>query len=129
MDLMVIEGGPTMFSLIRNLKVTLAAVVVALTAVSTPASASEMVQSLGPVAAHEPLLVTVVDKHVIAVFAPGEGQCNVQTVIWSAKGDRANSARIQVSLNPGQTASIDGSATESLTLQCGDNAGTLVVLD
>src|SRR5262245_23742377 len=118
-----------MFSLTRNLKVSLAATVVALTAVSTPASAGEMVQSLGPVAAHEPILMTVGDKHVIAFFVPGEGQCNVQTVIWSAKGDEGKSARIQVSLNPGQTASIDGSATESLTLQCGDNAETLVVLD
>ncbi len=119
-----------MYSLTHNfLKVASAAAVVALTALSTPASANEMVQNLGPVPAHEPLLKTVGDKHVIAFFVPGEGQCNVQTVIWSAEGDGAKSARIQVSLNPGQTASIDGSATESLTLQCGDNAGTLVVLD
>src|SRR5262245_5697193 len=119
-----------MFSLTRNvIKVASAAAVVVLTAVSTPVSANERIRSLGPVAAHEPILMTVGDKHVIAFFVPGEGQCNVQTVIWSAEGDGAKSARIQVNLNPGQTASIDGSATESLTLQCGDNAETLVVLD
>src|SRR5262245_33886599 len=30
-----------------------------------PVSANEMIQSLGPVAAHEPILMTVGDKHVI----------------------------------------------------------------
>src|SRR5262245_59254157 len=115
-----------MFSLTRNvIKVASAAAVVA----QHPVSANEMIQSLGPVAAHEPILMTVGDKHVIAFFVPGEGQFNVQTVIWSSEGDGAKSARIQVNLNPGQTASIDGSATESLTLQCGDNAETLAVIE
>ena len=58
-----------MFSLTRNfLKFTAAGAIVALTAVSTPASADEMVQNLGPVPAHEPILKTVGNKHVIAFF-------------------------------------------------------------
>ena len=73
-----------MFSL-NTLKVASAAAVVALTAVSTPASANEMVQNLGPVSAYEPILKTVGNKHVIAFFVPGNGKCNIQTVIWNAE--------------------------------------------
>jgi hypothetical protein len=119
-----------MFSLTRNtLKVASAAAVVALTALGTPARANEIVQNLGPVPAHEPILKTVGNKHVIAYFVPGNGKCNVQTVIWNANDVEAKSAGIQISLNPGQTASIDSSATESFTLRCGDNAETLAAID
>ena len=119
-----------MFSLTRNfLKVASAAAVVALTAVSTPASANEMVQNLGPVPAHEPILKTVGNKHVIAFFVPGNGQCNVQAVIWNADDVEAKSAGVQLSLNPGQTTSIDSSATESFRLRCGDHAETLAAID
>ena len=119
-----------MFSLTRNfLKVASAAAIVALTTLSTPASANEMVQNLGPVPAHEPILKTVGNKHVIAFFVPGNGKCNVQTVIWNADDVDAKSAGVRISLNPGQTASIDSSATESFNLRCGDHAETLAAID
>jgi hypothetical protein len=119
-----------MFSLTRNfLKVASAAAVVALTALSNPASATEMVQNLGPVPAHEPILKTVGNKHVIAFFLPGNGQCNVQAVIWNADDVEAKSAGVKISLNPGQTVSIDSSATESFKLRCGDQADTLAAID
>jgi hypothetical protein len=119
-----------MFSLTRNsLKVASAAAIVTLTTVSTPASANEMVQNLGPVPAHEPILKTVGDKHVIAFFVPGNGKCNVQAVIWNANDVDAKSAGVKISLNPGQTASIDSSATESFKLRCGDHAETLAAID
>ena len=52
-----------MYSLTHNfLKVASAAAVVALTALSTPAGANEMVQNLGPVPAHQPILKTVENK-------------------------------------------------------------------
>jgi hypothetical protein len=119
-----------MFSLTRNfLKCAVAGAIVTLTAVSAPASAAEMVQNLGPVPAHEPILKTVGNRHVIAFFVPGNGKCNVQTVIWNADDLEANSAGVQISLNPGQTASIDSSATESFNLRCGDHAETLAAID
>jgi hypothetical protein len=120
-----------MFSLTRNfLKVASAAAVVALTAVSTPASANEMVQNLGPVPAHEPILKTVGNKQVIAFFVPSNGQCNVQAVIWNADHFEAKSAGgVRFGLNPGQTAAIDSSATESFKLRCGDHAETLAAID
>ena len=120
-----------MYSLTHNfLKVASAAAAVALTAVSSPASAYEMVQNLGPVPAHEPVLKTVGNKHVIAFFVPGNGQCNVHAVIWNADDVEANSARrVRISLNPGQTASIDSSPIESFKLRCGDNAENLAAID
>ena len=118
-----------MFSLTRNfLKVASAAAVVALIALSTPASANEMVQNLGPVPAYEPILKTVGNKHVLAFFVPGNGKCDVQTVIWNADEIEANSTGVRISLYPGQTASIDSSATESFKLRCGDHAETLAAM-
>jgi hypothetical protein len=89
-----------------------------------------LVQNLGPVAAHEPIITTVGTKRVIAFFIPGNSQCNVQIVIWNATDLEANSAGgVRVSLRPGQTAAIDGSPTEFLTLKCGDHAETLAATD
>jgi hypothetical protein len=119
-----------MFSLTRNfLKVASAAAVVALTAPSTPASANDMVQNLGPVPAHQPILKTVGNKNVLAFFEPGNGQCNVQAVIWNVDEIEPNPTRVQVSLCPGQSASIDSSATASFKLRCGDHAETLAAID
>src|SRR5262245_31447690 len=119
-----------MYSLTRNfLKVASAATVVALTALSTPASANEIVQNLGQVPAHQPILKPVGSKNVLAFFEPGNGQCNVQAVIWNVDEIETNPARVRVSLYPGQTASIDSSATESFRLQCGDHAETLAAID
>ena len=120
-----------MFPLSRNfLKFAVAGALIALTAATTPASADEMVQNLGPVAPHEPMMATVGNKHVIAFFVPGNGQCNVQAVIWNADDMEAKSAGgVRVSLNPGQTASVDSSATESFTLRCGDHADRLAAID
>ena len=97
--------------------------------VSASVAATEMVQNLGPVSAYEPILKTVGNKHVIAYFVPGNRKCNDQTVIWNAGDDEAKSAGIKISLNPGQTASIDSSATESFNLRCGDDAETLAAMD
>jgi hypothetical protein len=108
------------------LKLAVAGALIALTAATTPAGADEMVQNLGPVPAHQPILQTVGSKHVIAFFVPGNGQCNVQAVTWNAEDMEAKSAGgVRLSLNPGQTVAIDNSATESFTLKCGDQAETL----
>jgi hypothetical protein len=120
-----------MFPLYRNfLKFAAAGALVALTAASTPARADELIQNLGPVGPHQPMIATVGSKRVIAFFVPGNGQCNVQAVIWNADDMEAKSAGgVRVSLNPGQTASIDSAENKSLTLQCGDYAETLAAID
>jgi len=116
-----------MFSLSRNvLGFAVASSLAVLTVSATPASAEEMVQRLGPVSPQQPILATVGDKHVIAFFTPDKGQCQVQVVVWHAGDLEARSAGgVRISLNPGQTASIDSSGNESFTLKCGDRAETL----
>ena len=120
-----------MFSLSRNfLKFAAASTFVAITTVSIPASAEEMIQHLGPVAPQEPLLATVGNKHVIAFFGHGNNQCDVHAVIWNADDLEAKSAAgVRLNLNAGQTAAINSSANETLTLRCGDQAETLAVVD
>ena len=117
-----------MFPLSGNfLKFAAGGALVALTA--TPASAEEMYEKLGRVGAHDPILTTVGSKRLVAFFVPGNGQCNVQAVIWNADDMEAKSAGgIRVSLNPGQTASLDSSPTEFLTLKCGDYAETMAAI-
>lgn len=116
-----------MFSLSRNvLGFAVASSLTLLTVSATPAIANEMVQSLGPVSPHQPILATVGGKHVIAFFTPDNGQCQVQVVMWNAGDLEARSAGgVRIGLSPGQTASIDGSGSESFTLKCGDRAETL----
>jgi hypothetical protein len=52
------------------LKLAVAGALIALTAATTRAGADEMVQNLGPVPAHQPILQTVGNKHVIAFSMP-----------------------------------------------------------
>ena len=120
-----------MFPLSHNfLKFAAAGALFALTAVSTPASAYEITQQIGPVGPNEPILSTVGNKHVVAFFVTGNGQCNVQVVIWNADDMEAKSAGgVRLSLDPRQTVSIDSSDTESFTLKCGDDAKTLASVD
>ena len=120
-----------MYSLTRNfLKVASAATVVALTALSTPASATEMVQNLGPVGPHEPILATFGSKRIIAFYHPTSGKCAVHLVLWNPADDRAESTvGYKATLNPLQMAHIDSAENESLHLQCSDNAQRLVLVD
>jgi hypothetical protein len=127
------KGDSTMFALSRNfLKFTAASSLLALTAISAPASAYEMAQNLGPVGPHEPILTTVGNKRVIAFYEPDNGQCVVNAVVYDktdADTGMTTAARVRVSLAPGQTASIDSAENKSLTLECGDRGEMLSAVD
>jgi hypothetical protein len=120
-----------MFPLSRNfLKFATSCALLALTTTSTPALAEDMVQNLGPVGPHEPMLTTIGSKNVIAFYVPGNGGCNVQAVVWNSDdADAATAAGFRVSLNPGQTVSIDSAENKSLNLKCGDYAEKLSAVD
>jgi len=107
------------------------AFVVALSAANTPASADEMVQSLGPVGPYDGILATIGSMRVVAFFQPASGRCAVNAVVWNDLGaDPGRSAkRIRVSIDAGQILQIDNVAQESLYLQCGSNAATLAAID
>jgi len=120
-----------MFPLSCNfLKFAAAGALVAFTAISTPTRADELIQNLGPVGPHQPMIATVGSKRVIAFYVPGNGGCNVQAVVWSGDDMSANTAAgFRVSLAPGETASIDSADNKSLNLRCGAYAETLAAVN
>ena len=125
-----------MFPLSRNfLKFAAASAIVALTAVSTPSRADELIQHLGPVGPHEPILATIGNKHVIAFYEPDNGHCAVNAVVYDktdADTGTTTSARVRVSLNSREIVHIDSADNESvksLNLQCGENAEKLTIID
>jgi hypothetical protein len=117
------------FSRIQVLSFAAANVLLALTAVGAPAVADEMVDNLGPVGPHEPILATVGNKRFLAYYEPDGGRCGFIAVIWNnGDVDASSAARVQISLNAHQTVRIDGAPNKSLALQCGDNAASLAVV-
>ena len=103
----------------------------ALTAAGAPVLAAEPpTHNLRPVGPREPILVTVGTQRVIAFFVPERGGCALSAVTWK-EGD-ANapyaSARVRVSLEPGQTLALDGAQRQSMSLLCGADAATLAVV-
>ena len=125
-----------MFPLSRNfLKFAAASAIVALTAVSTPSRADELIQFLGPVGPNEALLATIGNKRVIAFYEPDNGHCAVNAVVYDktdADTGMTTSARVRVSLSSRQIVHIDSADNESvksLNLQCGENAEKLTIID
>ena len=105
---------------------------VALTAVGLPARADELVQHLGPVGPHEPILTTFGNKRVIAFYEPANGRCAVNAVVYDKTDPdtgMTTAARVRVSLNPRQVVHIDSTDNKSINLQCGDRAETLALVD
>jgi hypothetical protein len=119
-----------MFALTRILSLAAVGVFVALTAVTTRASSDEMVQNLGPVGPHEPILATFGSKRIIAFYHPDSGKCAVHLVLWNPADDKAESTvGYKATLNPLQMAHVDSAENESLHLQCSDHAQRLVLVD
>ena len=101
-----------------------------MTAAAVPALAETPANNLGPVGPREPILVKFGGQRVVAFFAPERGGCAVSAVTWKDGETSAPyaSARVRVSLEPGQTLSLDGAQRQSLALLCGANASTLAVV-
>ena len=121
-----------MFTITHNQcsKIAVVGAFAALTFLSIPAIADELT-NLGPVAPHVPILTSVGSSRVIAFYLPGSNQCAIHAVIWDkTKVDSdTSSARIRISLEPGQTVHIDSAEGGSANLQCGRNAQSLALVD
>lgn len=103
----------------------------ALTAVAVPVLAADApTHNFGPVGPREPILVTAGTQRVVAHFVPERGGCAVSAVTWKDGAPDAPyaSARVRVSLKPGQTLALDGAQRQSLSLLCGADAATLAVV-
>ena len=63
-----------MFALTKFARLAAVGTVVIAGALSLPVRADELVQNLGPVGPHDPILTTVGSKRVIAFYTPDGGQ-------------------------------------------------------
>jgi hypothetical protein len=106
-----------------------AGVLFALGAASTPALADDALTNLGPVGPREPLLVQVGEQRFIAFYTKERGECAVSAVTWKdADPDEPySSARVRVTLKPGQLIELDGPQRRSMGLLCGADASSLAV--
>ena len=122
-----------MLSRVQLLKFAVGGLVV-LSSLGTPARADDLVQNLGPVGPHQPILTTIGSKRVIAFYMPGSDRCSLNAVVWDNTGPDAGSlaARVRISLEPGQIVQIDTAqdgSLKTLNLGCGDNAEKLAILE
>jgi hypothetical protein len=102
----------------------------ALTAGAAPAFASEWLNNLGPVGPREPILVNLGDQRIVAFFVPERGGCAVNAVTWKDTGPDAPyaSARVRITLKPGQIIQIDGAQPHAMGLLCGVDASNLAAI-
>jgi hypothetical protein len=121
-----------MFTLTKLPTLAIVGTLVVLGGYGLPARADELVQNLGPVGPHEPILTTFGNKRVIAFYEPDNGRCAVSAVVWD-KTDvdtgMTTAARVRVSLNQREIVHIDSTDNKTITLQCGDYADTLRIVD
>ena len=118
-----------MFPFSRILCLAVARALVAVTAASHPARADELVDNLGPVGPHEPILAWSGSKRIIAFYEPDSGKCATQLVLWDPMDDGKSAAGFQAVINPREMAHIDTSERQSFLLQCDGNAERLVIVD
>ena len=115
---------------IRLIGLAAAGALAALTVAGVPAHADQPLINLGPVGPYEPILVTVGTQRVIAFYVPERGACSVNAVVWKDGDPDAPyaSARVRISLKPGQMVQLDGAQRQSMSLLCGADASTLAVV-
>jgi hypothetical protein len=95
-----------------------------------PGLADERIEHRGPVGPHEPIMTTVGSKGVIAFYEPRGTHCGLYAVVYSlADESGASAAQVRISLNARQVVNIDSPDNQSLSLQCGDTAETLRIVD
>jgi hypothetical protein len=119
-----------MFPFSHILSLAAAVALVAFSAASLPARADDLVDNLGPVGPHEPILAWSGSKRIIAFYQPDSGKCAVHLVLWNpADGKAESTVAYEATLNPRQMGHIDTSERQSFLLQCDGNAERLVIVD
>ena len=117
----------TPFSRIRLIGLAAAGALAALSAAGASAHADDPATNLGPVGPREPILVNLGDQRIVAFFVPERGGCAVNAVTWKDTGPDAPhaSARVRITLKPGQIVQIDGAQPHAMGLLCGPDASSL----
>ncbi len=119
-----------MLVLSRFMRLAFAVAVLAVLALAAvQARADQPLTNLGPVGPSEPILITVGTQRVIAFYTADRGACAVSAVMWNDSDPDApySSARVRISLKPGQMFELDGSQRQSMSLVCGADAASLAV--
>lgn len=103
----------------------------ALAFAAVPARAQEPSVNWGPVTPHQPILGVVGNKRLVAFYEPNSGNCDVTAVVFDAgeNGGGSDSARIRLSLHPGEIFNLDAVQGHRIVLTCAPNAGMLTVLN
>jgi hypothetical protein len=117
---------------LKQLFMAVAGAIIALAAASTPSRADEMVQRYGPVGPNDTILATFGNKCVIAFYQQDTGRCAVNAVAFEktdAETGMTTAMQVRVSLKPREMVHIDSTDNETMSLQCGDRAETLTVVD
>ena len=76
--------------------------------------------------------MTFGSKRAIAFYEADNGRCAVNAVVYEktdAETGLTTATRVRVSLDPRAIVHIDSSDNETMSLQCGDRAKTLKVVD
>lgn len=119
-----------MFALSKMARYAVAGTLVILGGFGLSARADETVQHLGPVGPHEPIMATFGSKGVIAFYEPDGTHCGLYAVVYSLNDESgASAAQFRIRLNARQVVNIDSADNKSVSLQCGDYAEMLKVVD
>ena len=117
---------------LRFLSFAAASAIAALAATNTSTRADELPQNLGPVGPNDTILMTFGSKRAIAFYEVDNGRCALSAVVYEktdAETGLTTAARVRVSLDPLAMVHIDSPDNETMSLQCGDRAETLKVID
>jgi len=119
-----------MFTLSKIAACTTLSTFILLAGLGHPARAEGPVQNLGPVPAHVPIVTTFGNKGVIAFYEPDGTHCGLYAVVYNlADESGASAAQVRLSLNAGQIVNLDSPDNQSLSLQCGNSAEALKIVD
>jgi hypothetical protein len=87
-------------------------------------------QEFGPVPAHQPIVTTFGNKGLIAFYEPDGAHCGLYAVVYNLSDESGTSAaQVRLSMNAGQVVNIDSPDNKSLSLQCGNSAEALKIVD
>jgi len=119
-----------MFTLSKTATGAALGTLVVLGGFSLPACADERIEHRGPVEAHEPIMTTVGNKGVIAFYEPDGAHCGLYAVVYSlADESGALATQVRIRLNARQVVNIDSPDSQSLSLQCGEHAEEMRIVD
>lgn len=119
-----------MFTLSKMVSYAAVGTLVILGGVGLSARADELVQHLGPVGPHEPITTAVGSKGVIAFYEPDGTHCGLYAVVYALNDESGASAtQVRIRLAARQVINIDSPDNKSMSLQCGDHAETLRIVD